>query len=73
MIDKAQTNASLLAEIIAASTDEILDLRDFENSEVIQVCQSSWTTTLGISKLFLRYTLSSALLTISLTGGLMYF
>ncbi|KAF9215268.1 hypothetical protein CPC16_002390 [Podila verticillata] len=36
LIDKAQTNASLLAEIIAASTDEILNLRDFENSEVIQ-------------------------------------
>ncbi|KAG0025761.1 hypothetical protein BGZ82_009844 [Podila clonocystis] len=36
LIDKAQTNANLLAEIIAASTDEILNLREFENSEVIQ-------------------------------------
>ncbi|KAG0014972.1 hypothetical protein BGZ81_000143 [Podila clonocystis] len=37
LIDKAQTNANLLAEIIAASIDEILNLREFENSEVIQV------------------------------------
>ncbi|KAF9324730.1 hypothetical protein BG006_000280 [Podila minutissima] len=36
LIDKAQTNASLLAEIIAASTDVILNLHDFENSEIIQ-------------------------------------
>ncbi|KAG0088232.1 hypothetical protein BGZ93_001433 [Podila epicladia] len=36
LIDKAQASASLLAEIIDASTDEILNLHDFENSEIIQ-------------------------------------
>ncbi|KAG0345273.1 hypothetical protein BG004_003827 [Podila humilis] len=36
LIDKAQTNANLLLEFISASASEILNIRDFENSEVIQ-------------------------------------
>ncbi|KAF9425885.1 hypothetical protein BGZ94_007135 [Podila epigama] len=36
LIDKAQTNASLLVEILSASSNEILSLRDFNSNDVLQ-------------------------------------